>query len=566
MFSVHNGLPLQQLAVVVAFVVAVAVVHYLDEEGNWWATLRTRLFLGVPWGTLVSIGFVLSFYLFVQGGLHHWYSPVTIPFTAWSYVYPLGMLTAAFAHTGASHLVGNMIGTLTFAPIAEYAFGHYPRETDGNSSGDADSADSLLANPYVRAFVVFPAAVLLMGLLTSLFGLGPLIGFSGVVYALAGFALVYYPYATVLSYVAGQVFNLAYSSFLHPVSTFSSQPVFSTPWFADIAIQCHAVGFLGGILTALWLSQRRGDPTASPRRLFVGSLLFGVSQSFWAVYWFRGNGSFILFRAGGLALVTVLATLVTAAATADERPFAEQLSKLPRRLDSRATFSTPTSRQVAVSILVLAIVVMAAPAVAVNTMTVADDDLPNRNIAVHDYKVTYAENVQNSMVSVVDVSAFGQSTAVNTSGVIVRSRDRGIWFAPVSESQLAFSGSAVVRLGGLGWRQTIVAKRHGWKPVGGDPVYRITLSTNGRTVPVYTSPSSGATPIVGGRNVSIAAQHDKFDVVVEQGHDTERASIPARNESVTLDGVTFLRTGRKLVAEYDDNQTRVTVAKKETYH
>ncbi|MFC6724678.1 rhomboid family intramembrane serine protease, partial [Halobium palmae] len=250
MVAVPDWLPLQQFAVVAAFLLAFLLVRRLDGSSERWGRrLRERFLLGVPWGTLVTVALVLSVYLLLQDGLDHWYAPTVVPFTAWSYFYPLGMVTAPFSHSGPGHLVGNLIGTLTFAVVAEYAFGHFPRRRGSSSFG------SWRTNPYVRAFVVFPAVVVGVGLLTSFFGLGPVIGFSGVVYAFAGFALLYFPYATVLAYVAGRVLNLAWSAFVRPTPTVTSQPVFSTPWFADIALQGHLLGFLLGVLLALWLAE-----------------------------------------------------------------------------------------------------------------------------------------------------------------------------------------------------------------------------------------------------------------------------------------------------------------------
>lgn len=340
--------------------------------------------------------------------------------------------------------------------------------------------------------------------------------------------------------------------------------MFSTPWFADIALQGHLLGFLLGVLLALWLAERRGDRFPSALRLFSGALLFTVSQAFWAVYWFRGGGTFVLYRAGGLALVTLLAAVVTAAATANGRPLFGNVPLPTRGSDSsRASLGALTGKQVAMAVLLLSTAAMGGPAAFVNVLTVADDDLPNRSVRVHDYEVTYAENVQNAMVSVVDVEAFGETTTVNTSGVIVRSRERGIWFTAVSKSRLAFAGRASVRLGGVGWRERVVATRTGWVPVGADPVYRVNLSTRGNTLPVYTSKPATAEPVLAGRNVTLVPERDRFLLVVRHGDDSSRAAVPAHNESVTLEGVTLSRQRKQLVATY--GETRVRVAKRETY-
>mgnify|MGYP000336129545 FL=1 len=154
MLGAPDSATLFRAAVLLSLLVALLSILALDRpRGRWGARLRSRFLVGVPWGTLVSVGGVLAVYLFVQGGWSHWHAPVTIPFRAWSYFYPLGMMTAAFSHSGSGHLIGNLVGTLVLAPIAEYAWGHFPRERG------VQTFTSPLTNPYVRAFVVFPAGV-----------------------------------------------------------------------------------------------------------------------------------------------------------------------------------------------------------------------------------------------------------------------------------------------------------------------------------------------------------------------------------------------------------------------
>ncbi|EJN61447.1 rhomboid family intramembrane serine protease [Halogranum rubrum] len=561
MVPTFETLPVQRAAVVLAALLAVGLVWWVDRPaGRWGQQLRRRFVGGVPWGTVVSICFVLAVYLFVQGGLAHWFTPIVIPFTAWSYTYPLGMVTAAFSHSGPNHLVGNLVGTLTYAPLVEYAWGHYPRNRGSTSFS------SWRTNPYVRAFVLFPVAVVVVGFATAFFGLGPVIGFSGVVFAFAGFALVYYPLGTVLALVAGQVIRLVYGAFLTPISRVSSREVFSTPWFADIALQGHALGFLLGVLLGLWVSERRRDDHPSALRLWTGVLLFSVAQSLWAVYWFRGNGQFILYRAGGLALVTLLATLVTAAVrTDDSRVSAHWDAAGAGRAETLRGSLTRLSRpQVAFLTLLLVTALLAGPGAGVNLLTAADDELDGPTVSVRDYEVTYAENVQNQMVAVANVEAFGETTTVQTSGVIVQSSERNLWITAVSKSQLAFDGSVPVRLGDVGWRETVVATRDGWEVEGNRSVYRVTLRVGDERTPVFASDPIRAEPVLAGQNVSLAADRDGYALVVGNGTQRARAPLPVKNESVTLGGIEFTNEGRKLVARTDDG-TVVRVATRETY-
>jgi membrane associated rhomboid family serine protease len=554
MLAVPDWLPLQQLAVVLAFTVAGVVVWTLTRpDADWGRRLRRRFVLGVPWGSLVVALLVLSVYLFVQDGLDHWFAPVTIPFRAWSYFYPLGLVTAPFSHVSSGHLVGNLIGTLTLAPLVEYAWGHFPRERG------TQSFHSRLTNPYVRSLVVFPAAVAAVALLTSLFAIGPIIGFSGVVFAFAGFALVYYPYRTVLALLVGQTVRLVYTAFLNPRTVASASPSFSTPWWAQIAIQGHALGLLIGVVVGVWLLHRRDDDPPAALRIWTGALLFGVVQSLWAVYWFRGGQTFVLFRAIGVALVVVLATLVAFAVTASDRP----VVSLPDAPDD-AIRTTPRWR-IGATLLLLGTALISGPAIPVNLTTASDEPLPGETVDVRDYEVTYAENVTSGMVAVVDVEAFGETTAVRTSGVVVRSQRRGLWTTAISRGRLAFAGRQSVLLGGLGWRERVVANRTGWNVVGnGASAYRVNLTHDGRTRTVYTSEPATAEPIVAGRNVSIVSRSDEFLVAVRANNTTlGTAPVPTGNASVSVGGLLFVREKKRLYAV--DGSTRVRVAKAETY-
>jgi membrane associated rhomboid family serine protease/signal peptidase I len=546
--------PTHRLVLAVAAVVAAAVVVALERpDGRWQAHLRKRFLLSLPLGTLVTATFVLAVYLFVQGGYGHWYAPVTIPFRAWSYYYPLGMLTASFSHVGPNHLLGNLVGLLTLGTIAEYAWGHYP------SRRGAATFSSWRTNPYVRALVVVPGAMLLVGVVTILFAIGPVIGFSGVVFALGGFALVFRPYTTVLALSAGSVLRLSYTAVVSPTAVGESRPVFSSPWWADIAIQGHALGLLTGILLAILLVRTRSvSERPSPLRLWVGVLFFAVWQSLWAVYWFRGEQQFVLYRAVGLGLVFALATVVTVAVTASDRP----LFDVPD-YDVGEAIRTIPRWQVGVAVLVFVTAAVAGPAVPVNLYTAESSGLPGETVEVRDYEVTYAENVENGMISTVDVEAFGESTSVNTSGVVVRSEERNIWLTAVTKGRLAFEGRSRVDLGGVGWRESVVVERDGWKPVGGNASYRVRLTHDNRTFTSYTSPPATADPVIAGRNFTVEATADGFDVVVRRPTETARAPVPAENASVVLDGILIVNTENGLVASAGG--TRVTIAKEEVY-
>ncbi|WP_135819653.1 rhomboid family intramembrane serine protease [Halostella litorea] len=533
-----------------ALLVSAAVAWATDEHRRVLADrLRSRLLLGVPWGTLVSVALVVAVYLFLQGGLAHWNDPVTLPFRAWSYLYPLGVVSAAFSHGGPGHLLGNLTGTLVLAPIAEYAWGHYPDERG------ASTFSSLGTNPYVRAFVAFPAAVVAVGLFTGAFALGPVIGFSGVVFAFAGFALVHYPLTTVAAALGGQaVLQRTYRALLDPViigGTSASGP--SPPWWAEIAIQGHAIGLLLGILLGLAVARRR-DRGPGAVRLWAAVVAFAVPQGLWAVYWFRGNGEYVLYQALGLALVAGLALVVTVAVTATDRP-------LPR------PGGDASRRTVASVVLLVSLAALAGPAVPTNALTVDDGPTPTEGaVTVDGYTVTYAEDVRNRMIPAVDVSLFGEDTNVTTSGVIVVNRDRHIWTQAASKQALAYDGYERIRVGGVGWDAAVDARRVGWSAVGGGTAYHVWLRTDGeRPEHAFNSSAATAEPRVSGTNLTVVAtERGGFRLRVTEGNRTlAREPMPAANESVTVAGVTFERDGDALFAVRDG--TRVRVAEREGY-
>ncbi|WP_348608475.1 rhomboid family intramembrane serine protease [Halobaculum rarum] len=551
-------------AVVLAAVLAVVATVALDRlaDADRGSPVRHRLILGVPWGTLTVAALVLAVYLFVQGGWGHWYNPVVIPFRAWSYLAPVGVAVSGFAHAGPGHLLGNLLGTLAVAPLVEYAVGHFPRRRGSSSFG------SLRDTPYVRAFLLFPAMTVAVGLVSGAFALGPVIGFSGVVFAFVGAALVYYPLGTVVALSASGLLSTTYRALSSPVVEASGRSAYITPWWADIAIQGHALGLLVGVLAAAWLAAARGDDLPRPRRLALGALLVGVEQSLWAVYWYRGGETYVLFRGIGLAAVALAAVLVAALAVDRNAPSADTV---------RETLRDLTPRRGSVAVLLVVLAALSGPAVAVNLVAVADEPLPGDPIEVRGYDVTYAENVENGMVSVIDVEAFGETTGVTTSGVVVRNPGRGVWTTAVSKGRLAFAGRQRVVLGGVGWREEITVTRRGWTTAGGDgPAYRVTLTHDDETTLAFRSNASTAEPQIAGRNVSVVPTESGFELLVRGGNESARTSLPGENETTTANGLTFVRDGRAVFAlagEVTGNAsagnatapTRVRVATRERY-
>jgi membrane associated rhomboid family serine protease len=586
--------------------VALAVVYLTDRpDGAWTRALRSRFLLGVPWGTLVVVAGVVGVYLFVQSGLENPDRPVVIPFRSWSYLYPEGLFWSSFAHANRGHITGNLLSTLVAGGIAEYAYGHFPRGRDvddetGTVRAALPSRDalrrvrseglsalslgrersrrsslaggrSLARNPYVRAFVVVPGATVLFGVVSALFALGPVIGFSGVVFALWGFALVFYLVGTVAALTGSTLAGVTYEALRNPVVTAGSSGSYGPPWWANIAVQGHAFGLIAGILAAAWLVRRRratgvdfsgGESRTAALAAFGAVLLFGTSRRLWAVYWYLGNERYELYRAVGFGLLAVLAAIVALAVAGKDEPVRPRAA-VPDPETIRGAVRSVTPAAAGFLLLASALAVVAGPAVVPNLVAVDEGDLPGDPIEVEGYQVTYAEDVEDQVVSAVDVEAFGRSTTVNTSGVIVKNADREIWTTAVSRGNLAFWGYRAVDVGGTGWRETVWVQRVGWVAANGGPTYRVDAIRNETRSTLFTSEPARAEPRVDGRNVTVAAVTGGFELRVAHEGETERVTLPAANETVTTGGLAFVREGDAVFAER--GETRVRIATRERY-
>ncbi|ELZ62153.1 MULTISPECIES: rhomboid family intramembrane serine protease [Halorubrum] len=609
--------------------VALAAVYLVDRPaGDWTRALRSRLLLGVPWGTLVVIAGVIGVYLFVQSGIDDPNRPVVIPFRSWSYFYPEGLLWSSFAHSGRGHVTGNLLSALVAGGLAEYAYGHFPggREVDDPEPpavrlrrlpsnvreiprrirrlpSRIAAGGSLASNPYVRAFLIVPGAAVAFGLVSALFALGPVIGFSVVVFAYWGFALVTRPVAALVAMAGTTLVRVLYDALRVPVVFAEASPSYGAPSWANIAIQGHALGLIGGALIAVVLVRRRSrdrsdegrgpddegpEPDAARSRwsrhpsatagdrgsnadatersallVFGALLLFGASRRLWAVYWYLGNERYELYRAVGVGLLALLGAIVAVAAVSRDEPLWPDRA-VPNPETLRAGIRSATPAAVGTLLLVTALAVVAGPGVVPNLAAVDDGDLPGDPVEVEGYQVTYAEDVEDRLVSVVDVEAFGRSTSVNTSGVIVSHPDREIWTTAVSKGSLAFWGYRAVDVGGTGWRETVWVQRVGWVATGGGPTYRVDAVRNETRRTLFTSGPARAEPRIDGRNVVVAAAEGGFELSVIGGNGNNvTAPLPAANESTTVRGITFVRENDAVFAER--GETRVRIAQRETY-
>lgn len=586
--------PLLAALVAASLLASIEVVRRLSPAGRRWGeTLRSRLLYGVPWGTLLVVAFVLGFYLVVQDGVSDFENPVALPYRAWSYFYPLGIVTSSFAHAGSGHLVGNLVGTAVVAPIAEFAWGHYP--PGGRRDRDAPRRWD---DPRVRAFVIFPGAVLAVGLVTGLFALGPVIGFSGVVFAFAGFALVRYPIATVLATLGAQgVLSTVYWALRNPIYVYEATPgAPSAPSWATVAIQGHALGFLVGVLLCAAVLERRGR-RPDPLRFWLALVFFAFAKSLWAIYWFGGRDTYVLYRGPGVVVVLALALLVTVAVAGSDRPLLP--ARLRRRLAGDAAptarplslafgggsapdageriralasggrartlgdrLAGATRRRSALLAVVLVVALLAGPAIPAN-LFVVEGEPSAAAVTVEDYSVEYVEGAENELISVVDLSPYGLNSTVESSGLVVSSEERNLWIEAVPARQLEFAGEETVYVGGPGWRESVTVEREGWSAVGNETAYRVWIEADDDRHFAHASDPVDPDVRIDGRDVRIVPEEDGFFLDVTGDGDETRVEIPAENETVAANGLQVEREEEVVFARSDG--TRVPIASEEEY-
>jgi membrane associated rhomboid family serine protease len=529
--------------------VSIAVVVYLDHPRELWAeTAEKRLLFGIPWGTLLAVLGIVCFYLFVQDGLSNPRNPVDIPFRAYSYFYPLGILTSGFAHSSLSHATSNLLATLVFGPLAEYAWGHYPTQRV-EISAFSRSESAPLSNPFVR-IAVWLGGIIAVGIGTSLFGLGPVIGFSGVVFAFVGFSLVRFPITTVVAALSTRIVTQLYYAIRYPEIQQTASETFLRPSWAGIAIQGHALGLLLGATAGIALLYHR-DVRPNPSHVWLAALAFAADRGLWAIYLPEGSETYRLFRALGMAAVFVLAALLAGGATA-------QAKELLPSIDL-------SRREAAFGLVLVGLIAVAAVGIPLNFYAVDDpsaglDDVDS--VEVGDYSVFYAEDVENQFVPAIPIIGGVNQTdgRLDASGLIVVSETRNIWWEEVSATRLRSDGAATVRVGGLTWNEGLRATRETWAVAGGNRTYHVRLGpeTADERGVVFRADPAHTDAIVDGRNVTIAPAQDHFKAnVLSDGNRIGSTRIPANNETVTTGGLTFVREERDLFIERGETRVRV---------
>ena len=607
-----------QVGILVSLAVAFSYLWVLAGRGTWYDRLTDRWLFGVPWGTLVSIAVVLAFYLFAQNGLAHWDAPVTLPFRSWSYAYVQGLLAAGFAHASPAHLTSNLIGTIVLAPIVEYAWSHYPpreRAPDyefpppGKLRPAAETGydgGPLYQHPWIRAVVLFPAAVIAVSVLTSVLAFGWSLGFSGTVFAFGGFAVVYFPLAAVIAMVGFTGTSVVFIALQDPVLRATAEPGAPGPpgWWG-INVQAHLLGFLIGVVLALLFLRSRGE-RRRPDRIFLAVLVFGLVRQLYSFTSSGGEEVYLQLRGIGLIFVLGLTVLVTASVVTDQPslPGVATLDRLPFGAGHRllavlwfalvtvlgwslwsgtvgeGTFTplaiafvpllllllllpafrkgSPKSRKRMFIIALVALtVVVALPSLPGNLIPMGDEPVPDgETVSIADYEITYAEAVEHGRIG------------SEESGLVVVSERRQIWTTPAEKSDLEQDGEATVPVGGVGWREAVTATRSGWDVIGGDPAYVVDLRHDGGSIRSFTSEGSEARAEISGRTIAVRPDGEEFLLEVSRDNETlGQVPVPEVNETATVDGLEFVT---ELIDDRPsvfarENGTRVLIAQREQY-
>jgi len=534
--------PLFELAslglLIVALLVSSVVLMRYSQDERPLAPLRERLILGVPWGTMIVIVLVYCVYLFVQGG-EEFGGPISVGFRSWSLWYPQGIFFSSFSHAGKSHVIGNLLGTLAFAPVAEYAWSHYPRQRGSQSFG------SWRTNPFAR-IAIFVVGVFLVGLAGALLVPGAVIGFSGVVFAFAGFGIVTRPITTVLAIVGIQVVSLLRRAFLTPLEVAVAEPDLVTPSWANTALQGHLFGLLVGVVLASLLVQARGK-WPDLRHIWFAALVFAVSRSMHALYWYRGADEFLFFRAIGTAGVLVMASLIALTVLSWEEPLFEA--------------SDMSAGHVALGMLLAVVCALSLVGVGYNLVSFTPDQ-GGDGIEVRDYTVTYDEDAENEYISSFEVPIVRESLTVNMSGVIVTSDERNVWALETSKETLAQYGGSLVVVGDAGWRETVYVNRTEWalaaKNGNTNETYKVYGSHDGSRELLYTSEPAIAEPVVNDSRIGVAPTEEFYEVVVAQNQSVvDTAPIPGHNETVEVGGIRFVREEQTLYAVHERTKLAV---------
>jgi membrane associated rhomboid family serine protease len=516
-----------------AVLIFLALAAYVSRPSVLHTTVRgarERFVAGLPLGTLVIVGVNVAFFVFAQRAYTG--DVLTVPYLSWSYAYPTGFLTGPVGHANVPHIVGNLTAALVFAPVVEYAIGH-----------KVDTSGEPARRPLVRALVGVPLAWYGVGVFLSFFSWGPSIGFSGVVYFLFGFAVVFYPIVSVGLLVVTEAFRTVLDALRRPVTASAAGESYVTPSWANIALDGHVLGLLIGVALAVLVARRRGAEVDGYR---VGAAVFiiGLAQGLYAV-WTVDGSTYFLYRALGVAFVALLAVLVGyfAEVESSSHPFLGLDEFVPRRSVSVSAVLVP--------IVVICVVGLITGLGSVSTV----DDVDS--VEVDGYSVWYGEDVENErVVSVPFIDAAPVNFTV--SGVIVTNEDRGIWYRVASKGRLSTDPSRSFLVGGLGWHDEVTVERVGLESPTGNASYSVLVTARNETSTVYESPPARTATTVDGWRLNLTVEDGERAVGMRRNGQTR--TVPLRNTTFTVEGVTFDTDDGRVFAGSGD-ETRATVGR-----
>jgi membrane associated rhomboid family serine protease len=501
-----------------------AVVSYYVRPSVLHGTLRranNRLVLGLPLGTFVIVAVNLVFFLVAQRAYTG--DVLMVPYLSWSYIYPTGFLTGPIGHGGVSHITGNLIAATVFAPVVEYTIGHR------NSP-----------RPLTRALVGIPLAWYGIGVFISVFSWGPSIGFSGVVFFFFGFAVVFFPVVSVGLLAVVTALRTVVTALFDPITVQSAGETFSTPAWANIAVDAHALGFLLGVVAAVLLARRR-DKALDGYRAGAAVLILGLAQGLSSV-WAVDGSSYVLYRAVGATVVVFLSMLVAYAVTVETR--AEPLLRLdyfdPRRVASTSALLVP--------VVLICVVGFVTGLGGVSTV----DDV--ETVEVRDYTVWYGENVENERVvsiPLIDVAPVN----FTVSGTFVTSESRGIWYQTASRAQLRSNPDTSFLVGGLTWDKEVEVERVGLTSSSGESAYSVLVTVENRTRPVYNSPAAETGTVVDGWRLNVSVVDGDRTVTMRRGDQRRRVYLD--DTATTSEGVRFEVEDGNVVASHGDTRAVV---------
>lgn len=513
-------MPLEQVSFVALSValVLVAVVGYWTRPGVLHELLslsRERLVYGLPLGTLVILGVNILFFAFAQRAYTGTGEILVVPYISWSYGYPLGFLTSPIGHANLSHITGNLVAVAVFAPVAEYVIGHR------NSR-----------RPLLRALVGVPLVWYAVGVFVSLFTLGPVIGFSGVLFFLFGFVVVFYPVVSVGLLVVSNVLRTVVSALISPVSVSSSvETVTTTPPWANIAVDAHALGFLLGIGLAVLLARRRGTDIDG-YRVGAAVLLVGIAQGLHLI-WLSQGTSYVLYRGLGAAAVAALSVMAGFGVYVESSaPPLAGMEELPLRRAASVGF-------LAVPVVIFCVVGFVAGLGTVSTV----DDV--EKVEVGDYSVWYGESVENQRVVSIP---FIDITPANftSSGAFVTSEERGAWRQVVSTRSLRSNSNTTFLVGSLTWDERVRLERVGMTSTMGNSAYTVFVTAENESRAVFNSSPAPTGVKVEGWRISLNVTDGVRTVSMVRNDD--RRKVYLGRHPTEVEGVSFEVEEKKVVA------------------